>query len=68
MPVMDGKQASRTIRDLNNNVPIIALSATDYVDISTELSSFGIDDHITKPYDNEIEMLRFRESVDPASH
>ncbi len=55
MPVMDGREAARAIRSLENpalsHLPIIALSADAYEsDIQKSLES-GMDAHLTKPVD-----------------
>jgi len=51
MPVMDGLQAARRIRDRNPDVPIIALSANAYpADIQRSLDA-GMNAHLTKPID-----------------
>ncbi|MCI8805150.1 MAG: response regulator [Clostridiales bacterium] len=55
MPVMDGQQAAREIRKLDNpklsNIPIIALSANAFEsDKQTSIKS-GINEHLTKPVD-----------------
>lgn len=55
MPVMDGRQAARAIRELRNpalsGIPIIALSANAFEsDIRASIES-GMDAHLTKPLD-----------------
>ena len=54
MPVMDGIEATKEIRNTENETPIIALTA---VSISEELKDFfkyGFDDIIPKPYKTEL--------------
>ena len=54
MPVMNGYEASRSIRDthnsLNKDVPIYALSASTGADILTEIEEYGMDGLINKPF------------------
>ncbi|MDL2318019.1 response regulator [Eubacteriales bacterium OttesenSCG-928-A19] len=51
MPVMDGIEATRLIRKLNQQVPIIALTANVFrEDVERYLAS-GMNDHIGKPLD-----------------
>ncbi len=50
MPVMDGYEASRQIREQNPTIPIIALTANLKKDIETKLNEVGINDIITKPF------------------
>ncbi len=53
MPIMNGIDASKAIREFNENTPILALTATNYLDGINELSSSGINDSIVKPYKTE---------------
>ncbi|MGJ8684995.1 MAG: ATP-binding protein [Nonlabens sp.] len=50
MPVMDGKQATREIRKINREIPIIALTAVTLNDSEKELYEIGFDDIIPKPF------------------
>ena len=54
MPNMNGFDASKEIRTFNKVVPIIALTASTYDTLGDQLSDFGIDDAIVKPYDTEM--------------
>ncbi|MBE7176746.1 MAG: response regulator [Mucilaginibacter polytrichastri] len=53
MPVMDGYQATRAIRELPDpdkaSTPIVALTASN--DVQEQVSAAGMDDYITKPFD-----------------
>jgi len=55
MPVMDGYEASREIRSLENqalaNIPIIALTANAFDEDKKEALSHGMNAHIAKPLD-----------------
>ncbi len=54
MPVMDGYQATKTIRSLGqdkfNDLPIIALSASAVADFKIRAMQSGMDEFITKPF------------------
>ncbi|HEY2580578.1 MAG TPA: ATP-binding protein [Mucilaginibacter sp.] len=50
MPVMDGYEASRRIREQRLKIPIIALTATLPSEIKEQLSKTGFDDIIVKPF------------------
>lgn len=50
MPVMDGLEATRLIREFDQTTPIIGLSADVMTDNSTKLSSLGMNDFVTKPF------------------
>ena len=55
MPVMNGRDAAREIRKLDNpahaNIPIIALSANAFESDKRESIEAGMNAHLTKPID-----------------
>ncbi|NMH88546.1 ATP-binding response regulator [Flavivirga algicola] len=53
MPVMNGKEATRLIREFDTNIPIIALTASDVDSIKKDCDDNGIgfNDIIYKPFD-----------------
>lgn len=51
MPVMDGLTAARTIRETNQDIPIIALSANTYKEDIEKSLEAGMNAHIGKPID-----------------
>lgn len=54
MPEMDGYEATEHIRkELKNNIPIIALSASNYEDEINKCLEIGMNGCITKPIDAE---------------
>jgi len=52
MPVMGGIEATKLIRKYNTNIPIIALTAADVVELKDNYKSIGFNGIITKPFDN----------------
>lgn len=52
MPVMGGNEATKKIREINPNIPIIALTAADIEEVENDYKSIGYSDVITKPFDN----------------
>lgn len=52
MPIMSGSEATLAIRQFNQTIPIIALTAADIEEIKEEFKNTGYNDYITKPFDN----------------
>lgn len=52
MPVMNGVDATKEIRKLNSNIPIIALTAAEIEEVKTNFSDIGFNDIVIKPFDN----------------
>ncbi len=52
MPVMDGMQASRRIRELpdGKEVKIVAVTASAFEEERNEILKIGMDDYVSKPY------------------
>jgi CheY-like chemotaxis protein len=50
MPVMDGYNATQHIRDFNDAIPIIALTASASPDILKRTRDFGMTDYLAKPF------------------
>lgn len=51
MPIMDGYEATRAIRDFNVNLPIIAMTANAFSEDVAMAKEAGMDGHIAKPID-----------------
>jgi len=58
MPKKDGFELARDIRKLNQQVPIVFLTAKSMTDDKVEGFRSGGDDYITKPFSNEEFLLR----------
>ncbi|TCC90312.1 response regulator [Pedobacter frigiditerrae] len=50
MPIMDGFEASKSIREKGINTPIIALTANNKKDVEKQVKEVGINDIIVKPF------------------
>jgi CheY-like chemotaxis protein len=53
MPVMDGYEATRIIRSMDSNVPIIALTANAMSEEIEKTKAVGMNGHLIKPIDLE---------------
>jgi CheY-like chemotaxis protein len=51
MPRMNGYEATKSIKELRNNIPIIVQTAMNFDDSSEEAIKSGADDYISKPID-----------------
>lgn len=60
MPKMDGYKFTRTLRKVNNNLPILMVSAKQLPEDKQKGFIVGTDDYITKPIDNREMLLRVK--------
>ena len=60
MPRMDGYEFTRTLREANNNLPILMVSAKQLPADKHKGFSVGTDDYITKPIDDEEMLYRIK--------
>lgn len=71
MPVMDGYEATRKIRELSDpvksNIPIIALSASAMNEIQEKAKKTGMNSFVTKPFEPCDLYLHIRDLVRPTS-
>ncbi len=58
MPKMNGYDFVKTVKENNNTVPILMLTAKTENDTKLEMLRLGIDDYITKPFEEEELLLR----------
>lgn len=58
MPEMDGYEATRLIRQFNQSVPVIALTADDISEVEGKFSENGINGYLSKPiHPDELQTL-----------
>lgn len=60
MPKMNGYEFTKILRDTNNNLPILMVSAKQTPDDRHKGFIVGTDDYITKPIDEEEMLLRIK--------
>jgi signal transduction histidine kinase/CheY-like chemotaxis protein len=53
MPIMDGYTATTEIRKFNKKIPILALSASVFMEVKDKISDCGMNGFIFKPFDPE---------------
>jgi signal transduction histidine kinase/CheY-like chemotaxis protein len=63
MPIMDGYTSSMEIRKFNTNLPILALSASVFVEVKNKIEQSGMDGFIFKPFDPEDLYNRIEEAM-----
>ncbi len=60
MPKMDGYEFTKTLREVNNNLPILMVSAKQLPEDKKKGFLVGTDDYMTKPIDEEEMLLRIK--------
>ena len=60
MPQMDGYELSKTLRENNNNLPLLMISAKQLPEDKIQGFRAGADDYMTKPIDEEEMLLRIK--------
>ncbi len=60
MPKMDGYEFTKTLRDVNNNLPILMVSAKQLPEDKRKGFLVGTDDYMTKPIDETEMLLRIK--------
>lgn len=60
MPKMDGYEFTKTLRECNNNLPILMVSAKQLPADKKQGFLVGTDDYMTKPIDEEEMLLRIK--------
>ena len=60
MPKMDGYEFTKTLRESDNNLPILMVSAKQYPADKRQGFLVGTDDYMTKPIDEEEMLLRIK--------
>ncbi|MCK0191416.1 response regulator [Arenibacter sp. F20364] len=63
MPVMDGYTASKEIRKFNTDVPILALSASVFMEVKSKIRESGMNGFIFKPFEPENLLDKMEEAV-----
>lgn len=64
MPVMDGYTSAMEIRKFNTTLPILALSASVFIEVKSKIENSGMNGFIFKPFDPEDLYNRIEEVMD----
>lgn len=54
MPEMDGYEATRMIRKMDVNIPIVAMTANAFMEDKMKAKKAGMNAHVSKPLDKDI--------------
>ena len=60
MPFKDGLTLAKEIREVNELIPLIFLTAKNLKDDVLKGYKIGADDYLTKPFDSEIKLTKFK--------
>jgi len=63
MPKMDGYEFVKIIKENKNTLPVLMLTAKSDVQVKLEMLRLGIDDYITKPFEEEELLLRIKNGL-----
>jgi CheY-like chemotaxis protein len=63
MPIMDGYTATLEIRKFNATIPILALSASIFMEVKDKINESGMNGFIYKPFDPENLLNKIEEAV-----
>jgi PAS domain S-box-containing protein len=63
LPTMSGNEATREIKTINPNVPVIMQSAYAMPSDKKESFKYGCDDYVTKPIDNRVLMYTIKKHL-----
>jgi PAS domain S-box-containing protein len=63
MPVMDGLEATRQIKAINRNIPVIAITAYAMAGDETRITDAGCDYYLTKPINKKLLLNKLAEYI-----
>ncbi|MCK0161080.1 ATP-binding protein [Allomuricauda sp. F6463D] len=64
MPIMDGYASAMEIRKFNTTLPILALSASVFIEVKSKIEQSGMNGFVFKPFDPEDLYTRIEEVMD----
>lgn len=66
MPIMDGYEATKKIREDNAEIPIIALTANDSLEDRCKTKEIGMNEHLSKPIEPSLLYETFSKYINAA--
>jgi len=66
MPIMDGYEATRIIRECNSEIPIIALTANSTIEDRYKTKAIGMNEHLSKPIEPKVLYQTFSKYINVA--
>lgn len=63
MPIMDGYTATSKIREFNRKIPILALSASVFMEVKSKILNCGMNGFIFKPFEPEDLLHQIEEQI-----
>ncbi|MGB3465114.1 MAG: response regulator, partial [Cyclobacteriaceae bacterium] len=64
MPVMDGYEATKLIREIYPDIPVIALTAAAVTEVIEKIEEVGMDAYVTKPFNPMVLHDKLKEFLD----
>jgi len=64
LPILDGYEATRQIRETLKSIPIIGLSAHAMSGDAVRARESGCNDYLTKPVDDDLLLSKLKEYLD----
>jgi len=65
MPLMNGHDAARKIKEVNRSIPVIALTAYAFEEDDRKVISDDFDDYLVKPVDRDLLISRIKKVISP---
>lgn len=64
MPIVDGMEALKKIKEVNSNIPVIMMTAHGSTKLAVEAMKSGASDYISKPFDIEELRITIRKALE----
>ncbi|MCF8020163.1 MAG: transporter substrate-binding domain-containing protein [Vallitaleaceae bacterium] len=68
MPIMNGYDAAKAIRDLDEQIPIVAMTADAIMGVEEKCKAHGIDYYISKPFEPEVLLKKIIKIIEASGY